>query len=383
VVGDQKSEILNPKSQIPNPSPFPLPPSPFRIVPPGETAAFLAPLPIDALRLPADTVRLLGELGLIRIGQLEALPREAFLSRFGPELLKRLDQALGRLDERVPACPVRPTFAVEWAAEYPTARRETIQAALEHLVRRVAALLAQCGRGALRLECRLRCEVHDPQSPRRDILLPLGLFQPTAAAKHLLPLLQLQVERLQIASPVTWVSVVATLTAPLEPQRQMMLFDRQCSPHTPCADPSALSFPTLIERLSSRLGVKAVVAVRLRPDAQPELSWRYDPMIEMRRRRAQKPLPIELPPRPLRLLPRPAPVAVMALAPDGPPLKFHFANRQEAVVRSWGPERIETGWWRGQAVGRDYFRVETSAGQRFWLFRRLRDEKWFLHGMFE
>jgi hypothetical protein len=26
--------------------------------------------------------------------------------------------------------------------------------------------------------------------------------------------------------------------------------------------------------------------------------------------------------------------------------------------------------------------VETDSGERFWLFRRLRDGSWFLHGMF-
>ena len=45
-----------------------------------------------------------------------------------------------------------------------------------------------------------------------------------------------------------------------------------------------------------------------------------------------------------------------------------------------GPERIETGWWRGHTIGRDYYCVETAAGHRYWLFRRLRDGRWFLHG---
>ena len=121
-------------------------------------------MPIEALRLPAETVRLLGELGITRIGQLEALPREELSSRFGPMLLTRMDQAFGRLHEPVPACPTAPTFAADWSAEYPTSRRETIHAALEHLIRRVAAMLARCGRGALRLECRLTLEIPNPQS---------------------------------------------------------------------------------------------------------------------------------------------------------------------------------------------------------------------------
>jgi protein ImuB len=52
-------------------------------------------------------------------------------------------------------------------------------------------------------------------------------------------------------------------------------------------------------------------------------------------------------------------------------------------AQTWGPERIETGWWRGQAVGRDYYRVETTDGRRFWIFRNLEDNRWFLHGVFD
>jgi protein ImuB len=33
-----------------------------------------------------------------------------------------------------------------------------------------------------------------------------------------------------------------------------------------------------------------------------------------------------------------------------------------------GPERIETGWWDGGDVQRDYYVVETSRGQRAWAF---------------
>jgi protein ImuB len=52
------------------------------------------------------------------------------------------------------------------------------------------------------------------------------------------------------------------------------------------------------------------------------------------------------------------------------------------VVAAHGPERIETAWWRGPIVRRDYYVVETDSGERFWVFRRLKDGAWFLHGVF-
>ena len=119
-------------------------------------------------------------------------------------------------------------------------------------------------------------------------------------------------------------------------------------------------------------------------DAQPELAWRYDPLLDGSRRRRRSVFETTgLPPRPLRLLCRPISLRSKSTAPDGPPLLFQLRNREHRVAQSWGPERIETGWWRGQVIGRDYYRIETVDGRRFWLFRRLRDGRWFLHGVFE
>jgi protein ImuB len=236
----------------------------------------------------------------------------------------------------------------------------------------------------------------------------------------LVELAQLQLERLRIASPVSAIRVAAVLTAPLEPPRQAVLFEQSIR-HSPCAGPAhgvcGIHLAALVERLSSRLGPAAVLGVRLRPEAQPELAWRYGPLVGKRRRNVagtrRVPAPhtacagyIELPPRPLRLLPRPVPLVIVGALrcvplpkPTGcnpwaceaangqaallPPRCFRLDGREHRIARHWGPERIETGWWRGRAVGRDYFRVETAAGCRYWLFRRLRDGKWFLHGVFE
>jgi len=76
----------------------------------------------------------------------------------------------------------------------------------------------------------------------------------------------------------------------------------------------------------------------------------------------------------------PQALEVLSISPDGPPVSFRLKGQKCEVAGSAGPERIETGWWRGRSVRRDYWRVETAAGQRFWLFRQLADGQWFLHG---
>ncbi len=351
--------------------------SSFILDPSSLITAALAPLPVEALRLPAETVELLHSLGIWRIGQLEPLPREELAARFGPRLAQRWDQATGKLAEPLPAYGPPPRFRADWSSEYAAARHERIEAVLERLIGRLSAMLARCGRGALRLQCRLWSSAAGP-----PLEMAVGLFEATARRERLFPLVQLQLERLRLPGPVRAMSVEATLTAPLECRQQELFPD-----DTLRWQPRHLA--GLIERLSNRLGAKAVVRVRLRPEAQPELACRYEPLVDgggrRRTSRARKPLP-ELPPRPLRLLARPRQVAVTSFVPDGPlgtvPI-FVAGHPPQRIARCWGPERIETGWWRGQAVGRDYYRVETAAGHRWWLFRRLRDGRWFLHGMFD
>jgi protein ImuB len=76
------------------------------------------------------------------------------------------------------------------------------------------------------------------------------------------------------------------------------------------------------------------------------------------------------------------PAEVVAVAPDGRPVEFHWDGQPYVVAHCWGPERVETGWWRGTDVRRDYYLVETPAGERFWLFRTAEADAWFLHGVF-
>jgi protein ImuB len=397
------------------------------ILPPGETPTqnALRPLPIQALRLPGHVVERLHSVGIHRIGQLDALPRQDLALRFGPALVDRWDQALGRRAEPIPACPPVRRFRLRQDLEYPTARRECVESVLHRLIDRLTEMLLASGQGAVRVDCRVhgdcpdfRGEVREnggqgdrhifqAETARKMSQSPayaefsLGLFRPSASAQHLLELVRLRLERLGIPGPVTAVSIDAAVTAPIE-RRQEELFELD-------GDRSWRSsrrvVAGLIDRLASRLGPSAVLCPRLLPDAQPERAYRYDPLrspspptplprgergvlIEglnrkARRRAGRLATAWDRPSRPLRLIGQPLPVSAVSLVPDGPPLRFLVRGREHRIEQVWGPERIETGWWRGPMVARDYYRVETALGRRYWLFRRLDDGRWFLHGTFE
>jgi protein ImuB len=124
------------------------------------------------------------------------------------------------------------------------------------------------------------------------------------------------------------------------------------------------------------------------PESQPEYAYRYEACLESRAKRSKPRVvrqrrhdlqPLE---RPLRLT-WPQPIEVISIVPDGPPLSFRWERREHRIAHHWGPERIETGWWRSGSARRDYYRVETTTGQRLWLFRRLRDGRWFFSGCFD
>jgi len=367
-------------------------------IPPGIHPTALRPVPVEALRLSSETLDVLHQLGIARIAQLEALPRGDLASRFGPDLLKRLDQAAGRLPEAIPGHRAGPEFQVEWSPEHPITRRETVRAALEQLIRDLCGQLVRHGRGAVQLECRLVCP------PREPVRISVGLFKPSSEWKHLFGLVELKLERLRLPGPVAAAFVTAAATAPLvyEQQELFPASSPRPSPGGKGGHWQRRQLAGLVDRLSSRLGRRAVAGVRLLADAQPELAWRYDPMVGRPSRKApranRRPVrsrkrdrrhsPAALAPRPLRLRRRPVVLAATSVGPDrlghdGCPVRFRFRGREHRVGRYWGPERIQTGWWRGWAVGRDYYRVETTTGQHYWVFRRLRDGKWFLQGVFE
>ena len=77
--------------------------------------------------------------------------------------------------------------------------------------------------------------------------------------------------------------------------------------------------------------------------------------------------------RPLWLLHAPRPLAEIAAVPQhGGPLTLIA-----------GPERIESGWWDGNDVARDYFVARNPALALLWIYRERRENGgWYLHGIF-
>ncbi|WP_425614342.1 DNA polymerase Y family protein [Anatilimnocola sp. NA78] len=333
------------------------------IVEPGDRQT-LASLPVEALRLSPPIVPLLKELGIQQVGQLLALPRDSLLARFGQQLLNRLDQATGDRPEPIAIHRAVPDMIAERQFEDPVESRSFLEGVLAELVSDVSRELVARQHGAIQLECKL-------VSAKDNVHLLVGLFEASNNPRHLLELLRTRLERCVLPGPVVSIRLAVLLSARLV-YRQRELF---ASNHD-----RERELALLIDRLSSQLGREAVLRPALAADAQPEYAYRYEILAGNVKRPAATDKR-KLPDRPLLMEPRPIQLEVLSIALEGPPMQFRFQGEQHRTRQSWGPERIQTGWWRGQYIRRDYYRVESEQGRRYWLFRSR--GKWFLHGIFD
>ncbi|HZN65716.1 MAG TPA: DNA polymerase Y family protein [Tepidisphaeraceae bacterium] len=391
----------------------------------------LAALPPAALRVDDELVASLHHLGLTAIGQLLAMPREVLPARFGPQLLHRLDQALGRVAE--PLVPLADPPPVEAEADFDGAAVSSLEAVWEvfqQLLGKVVAQLARRGLGARRLELEFR---RDPPLP--PVRKTIHLSRPSRDPVNLFHLFRCCVEgpgpgeegsgfrvqgsgkkRKLRAAPgaapadrrtldveardgFTGLSLKVPLCEPLADEQVDLLGHEQYA--------GQLELDRLVERLRLRLGDHAVIRPELVEAYVPERGWRGGRgvgeedrgwRIEDRKRKKRDPVqaaplssifyPLSSSPhsRPLHLLPRPVEIRVMVSPSEdreGRPVQFGHGGRTERVDQAVGPERIAGQWWEGHHRTRDYFDVLTPGGRRFWIFRVVETARWYLHGVFE
>ncbi len=364
----------------------------FAVVPPGGQrlaagdGAVLAGLPAAALRLDAATLGLLREVGIDSLGGVLRLSARSVAARFPPLLARRLAEFTGTLAEPLESPGSGELPQASHAFDVPLATRDAIRESIDAVIER---LVADCIRplvarseGVLALQVRLERAAGVSGLTAVPIVIDVGLFRSSSSVRHLAELVALRLDRVRLCGEIEAIAVEVVAVAPVD-CRQRSLFA------TGGNDAGAAEFGILLDRLAGRLGRAAVFEPRAVADAQPEQAWvaappggrpaALGPAAAGRR-------PIWMAPKPVRLAPLAArtgePPAFLAVAPDGPPVRFRLGDEVHDVAAAYGPERIETAWWRGATVRRDYYVVETRAGARFWLFRRLRDGGWFLHGIF-
>ncbi|MBX3375435.1 MAG: DNA polymerase Y family protein [Phycisphaeraceae bacterium] len=355
-----------------------------RIVPDGAQRQALYPLPIRALRLDPGTEEALHEVGLDTIGQVMAIPRSVLPARFGEDILLRLDQALGHAMETIDPIHTTDPIRVDRLFDGPSDQFEAITLTVRDLLGDLCDHLRQRESGTTRFTLQLE------RSDTEPLNLRFALSAPARDAKHLWKLVHPRLEKANLGFGVEGISITSTRTVRIA-HRQNTCWGDGRSRERESARHAWLD--TMANRFGNRVKRAALVESHL-----PERAVRGDDistdshvhMATCRQERTDSDAAIWKcarvnisSSRPSLLFPRPEPILITALAPDGPVLAFRWRNEDERVVLCRGPERIEPEWWkaRGDSGGgpRDYFRLQDTRGRWLWVYR---DETgWFVHGV--
>lgn len=328
----------------------------------GTPAAALDALPVAALRLDEATCTTLQRLGLRRIGDLAAAPRAPLARRFGPDLLLRLDQALGRYPEPVSPAPEPPRYAVRLTLPDPVGLVSDVMAATGRLLEALCVKLRAQDAGARAMRLTLR------RVDRGSAEVELRLAMPMRDAARILPLFDRGVAAVDAGFGIDQLRLEATQVESLPAQQAG--FSARATAGEGLAD--------LLTRIGTRIGLDNVLRflpadshipersflIASAAHSTPDSGWRGGL------------------PRPLRLFPPEA----LAVSGSAPPARFRWRAMQLHTLRATGPERIAPEWWLDDPAWRsglrDYWRIETRQGRRLWLFHTPQTPGWFVQGEF-
>ena len=356
-------------------------------------------LPVEALRIGADTAVRLRRIGLRCIGDLADRPRTALAERFGEPLVRRLARMLGERtggSEPIGIYPPRPELRVSWEGMEPLLAPEAVEAVCAKLLETLCARLRQGELGA-----------------RKMVLVP-GFDMPGSARRRT----EVRAGR-GLRDTARWLALFRERRGAFDPEGGVVRLDLEVTDAEPFDPAAGHDREALWERLAARLGPRNVMCFRPAGRHRPEAAFAASPLVGRPGRAPPFAAGGEENPRPLRLLVPPEPVGVET-APDepfDPPAVLRRRGHRVWLRWAEGPERIASEWWReddgdggngrgdsgsgragrgddgcggegegrgeGAAAGRDYWRVETESGARLWLYRELRFvPRWFLHGTF-
>ncbi|RVT89939.1 hypothetical protein EOD42_24565 [Rhodovarius crocodyli] len=332
-----------------------------RVLNPEQQAAAWPTLHPRTLPLPKRDIVTLHRVGLRQLGQIRQQHRAVVTYRMLDGLLKVLDQVAG--DAPAPITPVRepPTRSVSENYTAPLITRPALDAALDRLLGKLCAHLAEAGLGA-----------------RRMVLTGwrmAGSWQEVAAGSG------------QASSqPAKWAMLFREPLGRLRPELGFERFTlatghvdemRASQPGLDASTP-----PEVLGRLLDRLAQR-VELWRLQPRQSfwPERSTRRIPAHEAVAEEWLTPVP-----RPVRMLRRPRELRVL---PDeeGVLATLELDGRTHRILHAWGPERLLPEWWDNpkQARPRDYYALQLAEGPRWWVCRTGAegdaDPRWYLHGL--
>jgi protein ImuB len=333
-------------------------------------AGRMAELPIACTAWNIERLQTLRAMGVTRMGELLRLPRAGLARRLGKDAVQDLDIALARQAAPRRAFVPRERFRERCDFESEIETVAYLEKALEPLIERCARFLRERQAGVQTMRLKLRHRM----GPATCVYV--GLASITSERRRLTDVLTQKLGRLELPKPVRDMELMSGSLQPLSAGSLDVFAGLGVGAGTGagCGRDTA---PQLVERLRARLGEEAVYGVASIPEHRPEAAWRrvHELPPASALQRTGHGTADRIMPRPVWLLDAPLPLT-------------------NGLVLEQGPERIESGWWDGRGVARDYYvarRISGASqcadpgqprGAKLWVFQERQSKRWYLHGMF-
>ncbi|MDH5231456.1 MAG: DNA polymerase Y family protein [Gammaproteobacteria bacterium] len=316
-----------------------------------EMKNYMSRLPLAALELTPEAHKQLQGYGAKTLADILRLPRGGLIKRLGAATINYLDRILGEQADPRETFELPKYFKQSFDLVSETDNTDTLLFVGRRLLVSLEGFLRSHGAGAQQFYWRLQ---HQNQADTQFVLRTIGI---TRSVQHLQQLLQERLQNLQLKAAYTSVSLRVRQIQPFDEQSEDFWQKQSTS------DDANL----LLERLQNRLGQEAVQGLSVWADHRPERASRFCRIGE--KTAVQAPILV----RPLWLLPTPK---ILQMQQGLPVYRGRLQLRR-------GPERIETGWWDGYDVRRDYYIAHNPKGECLWIFHTSKPKPcWYLHGIF-
>ncbi len=232
------------------------------VVPPGEEAAFLAPLPISRLwGVGEKTAAALAEYGVRTIGDLASLPADALERRLGKHGASLVERAHGVDPDPVAGGEAAKSIGHEHTFDRDTADREVLERTLLGMADGVAGRLRSSGIRAVTITLKLRDSSFRTITRQTSLDVPADLTEPIFEAARTLLRRELHGQRIRL---------VGVTASNFRDREQLAMFDVQ-------EDPRRVAAAAALDRIRGKYGDRAVTRARLVRTALPT-PFERDPM---------------------------------------------------------------------------------------------------------
>jgi protein ImuB len=332
------------------------------IVPDGQEADTLAPLPINLLPSSPEVAAVLDSWGIRTLGQFAALPEAGVAARLGSEgsHLHQMVRGKGKRQLRPIREPIR--YDEELELESPIELLES----LSFLLARVLNDLCERLRAASLSTDEIHLSLTLENAPVHDCALRLPL--PMTNPRLFLKLLQLELNAHPPEAPILKVRLELKPAKPRKEQHSLFL----------ALSPEPEKLEITLSKLTHLLGAENV--------GTPELLDTHRPDgFRMKRFTGRSVTNLEpLPERPALVLRRYRPPRhAQVIQKDERPAQVWAGAIRGSVVTCAGPWRTSGDWWMADSWSRDEWDAALSDGSLYRLYCDLHTKHWFVEGVYD